>query len=351
MSHHTSISPFGMTPGGEPVSIIALENGALSCKILTYGATLHSLLVPDRNGDPVDVVLGYDTLSEYMENDGYLGAAVGRFANRIAGARFTLNGKEYPLAANNGPNHLHGGRRGFSHRVWTVEHCAADSVTLSLFSQDGEEGYPGDLHVKVTYTLRGDALTISYHAVSEADTPCNLTNHSYFNLSGHDSGPVLDQTIQMFAQSYTPTDAESIPLGIIAPVENTPMDLRTPVRIGEHIDDAFTQLVQGRGYDHNFVIDGAANTLRPAAEAHSEKTGITMRVHTTQPGVQLYTANFLPEGRRGKGGCVYGPRHAFCLETQHFPDSPNQPNFPSAILERNAEYQHTAAFVFSRAER
>ena len=348
--NHTLISPFGMTTDGEAVSIITLDNGILSCKILTYGATLHSMFVPDKHGNLIDVVLGYDTLPEYMENDGYLGATVGRFANRIADARFSLNGKEYLLADNDGSNHLHGGRVGFSHRVWTVDCCSTESVTLSLISKDGEEGYPGNLHVKVSYTLFDNVLAIRYHAVSDADTPCNLTNHSYFNLSGHNSGHVLDQTIQIFAQSYTPTNAESIPVGTIAAVENTPMDLRKPVRIGEHIDDDFVQLMQGHGYDHNFVIDGVANTLRPAAVAHSEKTGITMQVHTTQPGVQLYTANFLAEGRRGKDNCAYGPRHAFCLETQHFPDSPNQGNFPSAILERNAEYRHTAVFSFSTEE-
>ena len=345
--NHTLISPFGVTPDGEVVSAITLDNGILSCKVLTYGATLQSLFVPDKNGNPVDVVLGYDTLREYMENDGYLGATVGRFANRIADARFSLNGKEYHLAANNGPNHLHGGLVGFSHRIWSVEHCTGDTVTLSLISQDGEEGYPGNLHVKVTYTLCDDAMTISYYATSDADTPCNLTNHSYFNLSGHNSGRVLDQTIRMFAQNYTPTDAESIPVGTVVPVEDTPMDLRKPVQIGAHIDDPFDQLVQGHGYDHNYVIDGETDTLRSAATAHSERTGITMHVHTTQPGVQLYTANFLPEGRQGKDMCIYGPRHAFCLETQHFPDSPNQRDFPSAILKRNEEYRHTSVFAFS----
>lgn len=346
MSHHASICPFGTTPDGETVSVISLDNDMISCKVLTYGATLHSLCVPDRSGNPVDVVLGYDTLREYMVNDGYLGATVGRFANRIAGARFSLNGKEYLLTANDGANHLHGGRTGFSHRIWTPVCCTCDSVTLALTSSDGEEGYPGNLHIKVTYAIHNDTLLIRYHAVSDADTPCSLTNHSYFNLSGHNSGPVLDQTIQIFAQSYTPTDSQSIPLGMAAPVEGTPMDLRKPVRIGEHIDDDFSQLVQGHGYDHNYVLDGAENTLRPAAVAASEKTGITMRVYTTQPGVQLYTANFLAEGRRGKGSCTYGPRHAFCLETQHFPDSPNQKGFPCAILKRNGEYTHTVKFVF-----
>lgn len=347
MRYHTSISPFGKTPDGKAVSVILLDNGKISCKVLTYGATLHSLFVPNRSGDPVDVVLGYDTLREYMDNDGYLGATVGRFANRIGGARFSLNGREYPLAANNGANHLHGGHTGFSHRVWDVVCCTPDSVTLSLTSPDGEEGYPGTLQVNVTYTIHDTALTINYRAVSDADTLCNLTNHSYFNLAGHDSGPVLDQTIQLFAEHYTPNDPENIPIGIVSPVDGTPMDLRKPTPIGAHIDDVFPQLLLGHGYDHNYVIDGPANTLRPAAAARCEETGITMQVHATQPGVQLYTANFLPEGRQGKGKCSYGPRHAFCLETQYFPDSPNQPAFPSAVLRQGAEYQHTAVFSFS----
>ena len=350
MSHHTSICPFGTTPDGEPVSVISLDNDKISCKVLTYGATLHSLCVPDRNGVPVDVVLGYDTLREYMENDGYLGATVGRFANRIGGARFTLNGKEYPLAANDGANHLHGGCVGFSHRVWAPICCTSDSVTLALTSHDGEEGYPGNLQVKVTYAIHDDTLSIHYHAVSDADTPCNLTNHSYFNLTGHGSGSVLDQTIQLFAEYYTPNDPESIPIGIVASVEGTPMDLRKPIRIGEHIDDAFPQLLLGRGYDHNFVVAGIANTLRPAAVAYSPKTGITMQVHTTQPGVQLYTANFLEKGRRGKGRCSYGPRHAFCLETQHFPDSPNQVAFPSAIVGPDRPYHHMTELIFAQTD-
>ena len=345
MIQHTPIQSFGRTPEGKTVSAVTPDNGILSCRVLTYGAALQALYVPDRNGAPVDVVLGYDTLEAYMANDGYLGATVGRFANRIANGRFSLNGKEYVLTANDGANHLHGGRVGFSHRVWALDCCTPDSVTLSLKSPEGEEGYPGTLFASVTYALRGNALTIGYHAVSDADTPCSLTNHSYFNLSGHDSGPVLDQKIQMFAQYYTPTDPESIPLGTIAPVEDTPMDLRKLVRIGAHIGDGFPQLVQGRGYDHNYVVDGAVNTLRPAARACSDVSGIAMQVNTTQPGVQFYTANCLSD-RRGKGGCAYGPRHAFCLETQHFPNSPNQPEFPCAILSRNEAYRHLVEFVF-----
>ena len=347
MRHHSSISPFGKTLDGRPVSVISLDNGVISCKILTYGATLQSLCVPDRNGEPVDVVLGYDTLQEYMNNDGYLGAVIGRYANRIGGARFTLDGKEYALAANDGANHLHGGRVGFSHRIWDLVCCTVDSVTLALNSPDGEEGYPGNLQVKVTYTIQDKTLSIHYHAETDAETPCNLTNHSYFNLSGHNSGSVLDHTIQLFAEYYTPNDPESIPIGIVESVEGTPMDLRKPVRISDHINDAFPQLLLGHGYDHNYVIDGAADTIRSAAIASSPKTGITMQVQTTQPGVQLYTANFLTKGRPGKGKAVYGPRHAFCLETQHFPNSPNQPTFPSATLSPEQPYDHTVSFTFS----
>ena len=341
--------PFGSTAEGEPVSLITLDNGVLRCGVLTYGATLHSLLVPDQNGAAVDVVLGYDTLAEYMTHDAYLGATVGRFANRIAKARFSLEGKEYLLAANNGENHLHGGLRGFSHRVWSVERCAPDSLTLSLNSWDGEEGYPGNLRAEVTYTLQESVLSISYCARCDADTPCNLTNHSYFNLSGHASGPVLDQRIQLFAQRYTPSDAQSIPLGTLAPVAGTPMDFRASLPIGSRLDEPFSQLLQARGYDHNYVVDGPENTLRPAALAASDLTGITMAVYTPQPGVQFAPANFLPEGRRGKGGCAYGPRHGFCLETQHFPDSPNQSAFPSAILKRGAAYCQETQFRFSAA--
>lgn len=347
MGHHTSISPFGTTPDGRAVSAVTLDNGTISCKILTFGATLQSLCVGNRSGRPVDVVLGYDTLAEYMENDGYFGSIVGRFANRIGGARFILNGNEYTLAANDGANHLHGGRVGFSHRVWDLIGCTEDSVTLALNSPDGEEGYPGNLRLTVTYAIHGAALSVHYHAETDAPTPCSLANHSYFNLSGHDSGSALDQTIQLFAGGYTPTNSESIPFGTVEAVDGTPMDLRTPTPIGARIDEPFQQLVWGHGYDHNYAIDGEANTLRPAAIVSSAKTGITMRVETTQPGVQLYTGNFIPEGRRGKQQAVYGPKHAFCLETQHFPDSPNQPVFPSAILTEQETYDHSVVFSFS----
>lgn len=347
MSVFPSVTPFGVAPSGEPVSLVSLSNGLLSCQILTYGATVRTLSVPDRNNTPVDVVLGYDTLEEYVEHDTYFGATVGRFANRIAKGRFVLNGKEYLLATNNAGNHLHGGTIGFSDRVWTVEHVQSDSVTLSLFSPNDEEGYPGDLRVYTTYKLEQNILSIRHQAVSDQDTPCSLTNHSYFNLSGHDSGPVLEQEISIYAQTYTPSDIESIPLGTLNAVAGTPMDFRLPTPIGAHIGDSFPQLEQARGYDHNFVIDGAIGTLRNAAQAYSAKTGITMRTRTTMPGMHFYTANFVAEGCPGKGGCHYGPRHGFCLETQHFPDAPNQSGFPCSILKAGQLYDHTTQFIFS----
>jgi len=344
----SSRHPFGLTPAGEAVDLLTLDNGILSCHILTFGATLQALYVPDRKGCVTDVVLGYDTLEDYLTRDGYLGAVVGRYANRIARGRFTLNGQTYSLAVNNGPNHLHGGLKGFSHRVWTVEELTADIAVLSLFSPDGEEGYPGSLHVRVTYRLEGPTLSLRYQARSDRDTPCNLTNHAYFNLAGHSSGPVLDQEIQISAARYTPADSTSIPFGSLDPVEGTPMDLRVPTAIGAHIGEAFQQLLWGRGYDHNYVLDGPAGTLRPAAKACSAKSGIAMEVETTLPGLQFYTANFIEDGWPGKGGAVYGPRHGFCLETQFFPDSPNQPGFPSAILTAGAEYDHTTRFSFEK---
>ena len=344
----TNIKPFGTAPGGEPVFLIELNNGKLSCEIITFGAAIRSLIVPDRNGNPVDVVLGYDTLEEYISHDGYLGATVGRFANRIAKGRFQLNGQTYTLAINNGNNHLPGGLQGFSHRVWSIAHSDQRSVTLSLTSPDGEEGYPGELKCMVQFELDNNALVIHYCANSDRDTLCNLTNHSYFNLAGHNSGSILDQNIQIFAQYYTPSNDESIPFGTIDPVAGTPMDFQTPTPIGTHINETFHQLLYARGYDHNYVLGGDAGELRPVAQAYASATGITMQAETTLPGVHFYTANYLPEGRTGKGGCTYAPRHGFCLETQFFPDAPNQPNFPSAVLKAEKEYDHCTIFRFAR---
>lgn len=342
------ITPFGTAPGGEPVYLIKLNNGVISCEIITFGAAIRSLTVPDRSGKPVDVVLGYDTLEEYVSQDGYLGATVGRFANRIAKGQFRLNGKPYTLATNNGNNHLHGGLQGFSHRCWQIGHCDAHCVTLTLTSPDGEEGYPGKLDCSVEFELKDNALVLHYQATADRDTLCNLTNHSYFNLAGHSSGRVLDQTVQIFAERYTPSDAESIPFGTVEPVANTPMDMRTPTPIGEHIHEDFPQLIYAKGYDHNYVVDGNPGSLRPVAMACSAATGITLRAETTLPGVHFYTANYLPEGRLGKGGCSYHPRQGFCLETQFFPDSINQPDFLSPVLKAGEVYDHRTLFRFSR---
>ena len=340
--------PFGVMPDGAVVEQFTLTAGALSCDILTFGGSLRALRVPDRNGKIVDVLLGFDSLEDYRTHGKSFGALVGRFANRIGGARFSLNGKTYPLVANdNGVNHLHGGGLGFDRRVWRAESASDSALTLSLFSPHGEEGYPGDLLVRVAYTLTEEGLTIDYRARCDRDTVCNLTNHAYFNLSGHDSGPVLDQTIQILADRYTPTDALSIPTGEIAPVEGTPMDLRQPLPIGARIDEDFPQLRQAGGYDHNWIPGGEPGTLRPVARAASEATGVSMEVLSTLPGVQFYSGNYLAGSPAGKGGAAYDARWGFCLETQFFPDSPNHENFPSCVLRAGEEFASTTAFRFT----
>ena len=341
-----SIRSFGHAASGEEVFAISLDNGLISCEIISFGAVLRSLRVPDRNGKSLDVVLGYDTLAEYETNDGYLGAVVGRCANRIAKGRFALNGEEYRLAVNNGPNHLHGGLIGFSHRVWNVEMLESSLVKLSLESFDGEEAYPGNMKVSVTYSLEANALKIKYEAISDADTICNLTNHSYFNLAGHGSGDVLEQEVKLYADFYTPTDADSIPTGELANVAFTPMDLREFTPIGKNIESDFIQLVQGKGYDHNYVLAGDSSALKLAAEAGCRESGILMQLLTTMPGVQFYTANYIEDGRVGKDGKSYGPRHGFCFETQFYPDSPNKPEFPTVLLKAGEKYEHSAVFSF-----
>jgi len=338
--------PFGVMPDGTEVELLTLRDGELSCEIVTYGGALRSLTVPGRGGEPVDVLLGFDTLEAYRGQDKFLGALIGRYANRIGDARFSLDGVEHPLRANDGKNHLHGGPEGFDKQVWTVERLTGDAAVLTLFSPDGQEGYPGDLHVRVTYTLTEDALEIGYEARCDKDTVCNLTNHAYFNLSGHQSGPVADQTIQIFAERYTPTAAGSIPTGELAPVAGTPMDLREGLPIGARVDEDFRQLKLAGGYDHNWVIDGPAGTLRPAARAFSPRTGVTLEVLTTLPGVQFYSGNYLDGCPAGKGGAPYAKRWGFCLETQYFPDSPNRPDFPSAVLRKGETYRQETVYRF-----
>jgi len=337
---------FGNTGSGRAVDALTLDNGILTCEVITYGAALRSLYVPDRFGNRRDIVLGYDTLEEYERCTAYMGAVVGRVANRISGGRFAMNGQTYALAVNDPPNHLHGGTVGFSHRVWSVVEHTPERLTLSLTSPDGEEGYPGTLQVRVTYALEGSALSMRYQATTDQETPCNLTGHAYFNLAGHSSGPVTDQTLCIHAENYTPSDAVNIPTGEIAPVAGTPMDFRVLRPIGEQINEMFHQLIQANGYDHNYAIDGEIGLLRKAAQAYAPASGISMDVATTLPGLHLYTANFLGEGLKGKEGAVYGPRHAFCLETQFFPDAVNQPTFPSVILQPDCAYDHTTVFSF-----
>ena len=326
---------------------VALACGPLSCRVLTYGGALRALTVPDRAGRPVDVALGFDSLEDYRNQDKYLGALVGRYANRIGGSRFTLEGQEYSLRANDGANHLHGGPEGFDKQVWTVEEFGGSSAVLSLVSPDGEEGYPGTLSVQVTYSLEGGALTIGYRAVCDRDTVFNPTNHTYFNLSGHGSGSVEGQYIRLYASHYTPTVPGSIPTGEIAPVDGTPMDLRAVQPIGARIGDKFDQLAMAGGYDHNWVLDPS----RPSEEfalAWSPDTGISLHVSTDLPGVQFYTGNFVQGCPAGKGGAVYGNRHGFCLETQFFPDSPNHPEWGDVLLRPGRRYDYTTEYRFVR---
>lgn len=337
---------FGTMPDGAPVEEITLVSGGLSCDMITYGGAIRALTVPGRAGEPVDVALGFDNLEDYLRHDKFLGALVGRYANRIGGSRFQLNGREYTLPANDGVNHLHGGQ-GFDKQVWKVEERSDNSVTLSLFSPDGQEGYPGNLSVRVTYTLDGEGLTLDYRAACDQDTVCALTNHAYFNLSGHDSGEILDHRVQIFAQRYTPADEGSIPTGELATVEGTPMDFRQPVQVGERIDGGFPQLVQAGGYDHNWVVDGQPGILRPVGVVYAPDTGIKMEVDSTLPGVQFYTGNHLDGCPAGKGGAPYGRRWGLCLETQHFPDAPNKPQFPSPVLRTGEEYHQVTRFRFS----
>lgn len=322
----------------------------MRAKWVSYGASLAELHVPDRDGRLADVVLGFDDEAGYASADNqHFGATTGRFANRIAGGRFTLDGKTYQLALNNGPNHLHGGPdRGFGKVAWQGEPFEGDGgagVRFRLTSPDGEEGYPGTLQTTVTYTLtHGGAVKIEYEATTDRPTIVNLTNHSYFNLAGQGTATVLDHQVWIGAERYTPKDAHDIPTGELATVEGTPLDFRTPRALGERIAELGTSKPSD-GYDHNYVLNGPAGMMRLAAQALHPGTGRTMRVHTDQPGVQLYVGNML-RGQRGKGGATYPRRSALCLETQHFPDSPNHPQFPTTILRPGETYHHTCAYEF-----
>lgn len=326
-----------------------LQNDHLSVAITNYGARIVALLVPDKNGEPTDVVTGFDSLQNYLQADeDYQGAIVGRYANRIAKGHFMLDGKKYTLATNNAPNHLHGGLKGFSNVVWEVKEATDEKLSLFYFSENGEEGYPGAVSVTVTYQLQDSDLNIRFEATTDASTVINLTNHSYFNLNGQGSGDILNHQLQINAERYTPTDATAIPTGELAPVAGTPFDFRQLKRIGQDIEADNEQLRFGQGYDHNFVLKEAPQKdLFAAAIAIGDKSGIRLEVLTTEPGIQLYSGNFLKGKHTIKYGLKDNRRFAFCLETQHFPDSPNQPAFPTTVLRPGETYSTQTVFRFS----
>ena len=350
---------FGMTHRGEAVSLYTLKNAhGMEAKVLDYGGIIVSLRFPDRNGRLDDVVLGFDSLGDYERGSPYFGAIIGRYGNRIARGRFTLDGRTSTLATNNGPNHLHGGVRGFDKVVWTAAQFErGDSVGLVLnyTSPDGEEGYPGTLRATVTYTLTGkNELIFDYQATTDRPTPVNLTQHSYFNLAGDGKGDILGHLVTLNADRFTPVDSTLIPSGEIKSVAGTPFDFRTSTAIGARIDRNDEQLRYGRGYDHNFVLNkggqggqgGTGGDMTLAARVYEPTSGRVMEISTTEPGLQFYSGNFLDGTLRGKQGVVYGHRSGFAMETQHFPDSPNKPAFPSTILRPGEEYRSRTIYRF-----
>jgi aldose 1-epimerase len=343
---------FGTLPGGETVDLYTLTNASgMQAEITNYGGILVSLKTPDRRGQRADVLLGYDTLDGYRNDTAtYFGALVGRYANRIAKGRFTLDGHTYTLPINNPPNSLHGGTDGFNRRLWRAEPRRTKegpALELRLVSPDGDQGYPGRLQARVIYTLGDDnSLRIEYFASTDKDTVVNLTNHAYFNLAGEGSGTILGTELTIHAHRFTPIDATLIPTGVIAPVAGTPLDFTRPTPIGERIGAANEQIQRAGGYDFNYVLDsGGGAKPAPAAEAYDPASGRRMRIYTTQPGLQFYSGNFL-KGERGKHGHRYGLHAGLALETQHFPDSPNQPGFPSTELKPGETYHQVTIYKF-----
>lgn len=343
---------FGKTTGGEQIELYSLTNKkGMEVAITNFGATVVTLKVPDRAGKAADIVLGYDTLDGYEKGTSYFGATVGRYGNRIAGGKFSIDGKTYTLPKNNGENTLHGGIVGFNKRVWKAREIASkegESLEMTYLSADGEEGFPGNLSAKVVFTLPAERneLRIDYTATTDKDTVLNLTNHSYFNLSGEGNGDILDHVMTLHSKQFTPVDKTLIPTGELKNVGGTPMDFNSATAIGKRINENDEQLVFGKGYDHNWVLARAGSGLSMAAEAYDPKSGRKLEVLTTEPGVQFYSGNFL-DGAKGKGNKPYPQRAAFCLETQHFPDSPNHPNFPSTLLKPNAVFHSQTVFRFS----
>jgi aldose 1-epimerase len=347
--HGVQKQAFG-THDGRAVTLFTLTNShGVEVRAMNYGCIITSLRVPDNKGQFADIALGHDTLEGYIPNPPNLGAVVGRYANRIANGSFTLDGKTYTLPKNDGPNTLHGGvKRTFDKVMWDATPLKGkNGVAFTFLSEDGEEGFPGNLKVKVTYTLTDDnELVVDYEATTDKATPINVSQHSYFNLAGEGSGDILNHELMLNADSFTPVDSHMIPTGEIRPVKGTPMDFTTPMKIGARIDDNYEQLVLGKGYDHNYVINRKGDGMELAARVYEPTSGRVMEVSTTQPGVQIYTANFL-DGVTGKHGHVYKRRNAFCLETQHFPDSPNHSEFPSTTLKPGETFRSKTVFRFS----
>jgi len=345
-------SAFGTLSSGQEVQLFTLKNSrGMQVGILDYGGIITSLLAPDNKGQYEDVVLGFESLADYETRNPYFGALVGRYANRIAGGRFSLDGKEYQLVQNNGNNHIHGGTKGFDKVIWEakpIEFADRVSLELSYASKDMEEGYPGRLACTVTYTLsENNELQVTYRATSDKKTVVNLTQHSYFNLSGDFSRTILDHELQIEANEFVPVDEELIPTGQYAAVEGTPFDFNSPKKIGRDIEDSHEQLRIGTGYDHSWVLKAGNSSIRKVSTVLHPESGRVLEVHTTEPGMQLYTGNFLDGTLPAKGGGTYGKRSGFCLETQHHPDSPNQPEFPSVVLEPGQTYRSETLFKFS----
>jgi aldose 1-epimerase len=347
MNAHTD--PFGRTPDGQEIFIYTLTSSkGLRARITNFGATLVSIEVPDRHGNLADVTLGFDNLDQYVKPNAYLGATVGRYGNRIGNAKFTLGGVEYKLTANEGSHQLHGGKVGFDKKVWTTQEAVAAEneawVKMTYLSADGEEGYPGNLRCTMSYILTNDdELRFSYEAQTDKKTVINLTNHSYWNLGGPDSNNILGHELMINAGKFTVISKDLIPTGMIASVVDTPLDFTRPRAIGERMRQI------GKGYDHNYVLRGPDKTMKLCARVHELSTGRVMEIHTTEPGVQLYTGNYLNGSLAGKGGKAYGKHAGFCLETQHFPDSPNKPQFPSTVLSPGEKYTSTTIHKFSTA--
>jgi aldose 1-epimerase len=346
-----TLTPFAQTPDGKLVEVVTLRNGAgVEAKVLTYGGIILSLKTPDRTGTLDDVVLGFDDLPSYMTKSPYFGCIIGRYGNRIAKGRFKLDGKEYKLATNNGPNHLHGGVKGWDKQIWAAsptQDAEGVHVTLTYTSADGEEGYPGTVKAIVKYTLNDqNQLTVDYQATTDKPTVINLTQHTYFNLAGSKANDILGHELLINADSYTPVDKTLIPTGQIAPVEGTPFDFRKLTTIGARINAANDQIKNGLGYDHNFVLVRTSPSLSHAAKVVEPTTGRTLDIFTTEPGIQFYSGNFLDGTLTGKRGRTYPHRSGFCLETQHYPDSPNQPSFPTTVLKPGETYSTKTVFSF-----